>query len=245
MSSPKHGRTVPIGQLCHTCDQVHERCRGHKKETDPPEPCRKWAKLSAGIEVCGSHGGKAPQVVYGGQVRLAEQALRRLGVDGAVPIIDPLPELARLAGEVVAWKDAAIAMVVDLQAELEGDPVDADAAYDAPVGDDELNADDDIDEVYDRSGLIVRNMQGTRMVHPFVALAERAQERAAKILVEIERLNLEDRMTSKAEAEAMALFEFILGGLADAGVDTPEVRKAIADRMRAAEAALIEIGPGS
>lgn len=215
--SAKHGRTVPLGDLCHTCDQIHERCRGHRK-TDPPQPCRRWSKLSAGIEVCPLHGGKAPQVKHGGQVRLAEQALRRLGFDGARPITDPIPELARLAGEVVAWKDATVAMVEDLQAEL-----DAMAADGSPM--------------FDRGGLVVHNDAGTKMVHPFVTLAERAQERAAKVLVEIERLNLEDRMTSKAEAEARALFEFILGGLADCGHDTPEVRRAIAARMRAAEEA--------
>jgi hypothetical protein len=76
-------------------------------------PCRK-APIK-GSTVCASHGGAAPQVRAAASRRVAEdeirQGLARLDVE---PVGDPFTELSKLAGQVVAWKDALAAKVNDL-----------------------------------------------------------------------------------------------------------------------------------
>lgn len=109
-------RVVALG-TCTTCDTIHTHCAAHRKWTDPPVPCRKMPM--AGQTICYSHGGSAPQNRAAGAQRVAQQeaekAVRR-ALDALPPrrIDDPEAELAALAGEVLAWKDAAAALVADL-----------------------------------------------------------------------------------------------------------------------------------
>lgn len=84
--------------------------------SDPDKPaCKAKAKSTGkactrpvvpGCDVCRYHGGAAPQVQRAGQLRVLEREMRaglaQLDVD---PIGDPFTELAKLAGQVVAWKD--------------------------------------------------------------------------------------------------------------------------------------------
>jgi len=71
-----------------------------------------------GLTRCKFHGGASPLALQKAQERLAEQAARRtlasLG-QPISPVVDPVSELERLAGEVVAFKDALLALVGDLQ----------------------------------------------------------------------------------------------------------------------------------
>ena len=68
-----------------------------------------------GATVCRFHGGAAPQVMAAAAVRVAEeQARRELARLNLPPVEDPLTELARVAAEVVAWKDAIGAKVNEL-----------------------------------------------------------------------------------------------------------------------------------
>lgn len=69
------------------------------------QPCGNWP--IKGGTVCGSHGGKAPQVKAKARERIAEQQARaELARLNLPPVDDPLSMLASVAAEVVAWKDA-------------------------------------------------------------------------------------------------------------------------------------------
>ena len=70
-------------------------------------------------------------------------------------------------------------------------------------------------------------------IHPYVKLYERALGRYQSILVDMARIGIEDRIAGVEELEAQIQLGAILAGLADAGVDTPQVRAAIAARLRA------------
>ena len=87
------------------------RCTATAKRTG--EQCRLLAVL--GATVCRSHGGAAPQVRAAAAVRLAEEqgraVLARLNLP---PVDDPLTELAKIAAEAVAWKDAMAGKVSEL-----------------------------------------------------------------------------------------------------------------------------------
>lgn len=76
-------------------------CRGTNRAGNPcGRPPMK------GAFVCASHGGKAPQVKAAAARRLAEeQARAALDAMSIEPVDDPLTELGKLAGQVVAWKD--------------------------------------------------------------------------------------------------------------------------------------------
>ena len=74
------------------------------------QPCGNWP--IKGATVCGAHGGKAPQVRAKARERLLEQQasteLARLDVP---PVDDPLSELAKITGQVIAFKDQIAAKV--------------------------------------------------------------------------------------------------------------------------------------
>jgi len=92
--SDRDGRTVPLGESCHTCGFVHPRCRGHAKHSNPerraaaverwgtngPFPCMVFPPKGSGSEVCRMHGLKAPQVKAAGERRHEQvQVLGRMG----------------------------------------------------------------------------------------------------------------------------------------------------------------------
>ncbi|MTD55704.1 hypothetical protein [Amycolatopsis pithecellobii] len=67
------------------------------------QQCRKSA--IAGAQVCRSHGGAARQVKAAAARNMLEQQARQLWAKTVhAPVNDPLSELAKLAGEVLAWK---------------------------------------------------------------------------------------------------------------------------------------------
>ena len=79
--------------------------------------CRKWA--IAGGTVCGTHGGRAPQVREAGRRRVVEAQARALAArliddPNAPPVGDPLEALMRLAGRLEAAADTVGALVNDL-----------------------------------------------------------------------------------------------------------------------------------
>jgi hypothetical protein len=76
-------------------------------------PCANYAVR--GATVCGVHGGRAPQVKAAAEQRiLDERAAAELARLDAPPVGNPLEELARLAGQAVAWKDAMAGKVNQL-----------------------------------------------------------------------------------------------------------------------------------
>ena len=72
-----------------------------------------------GATVCRFHGGRAPQVAAAAARRVqmagAERALAALVPADAPPVADVVAELARLAGQVVAARDAAASMVAEVE----------------------------------------------------------------------------------------------------------------------------------
>lgn len=87
------------------------RCKARSAVTG--KPCRKYAM--AGQKVCDSHGGMTPQALAAVKARRAEEEARyELARLGAPPVTNALEELARLAGQVVAFKDAVAEKVNSL-----------------------------------------------------------------------------------------------------------------------------------
>lgn len=89
-----------------------DRCHAKSKSTG--QQCRHSA--IEGGSVCRTHGGRAPQVRAKAAERLVEAevraALAQLDVN---PVDDPLTELSRLAGQVVAFKDKMAELVNQLE----------------------------------------------------------------------------------------------------------------------------------
>ena len=87
------------------------RCKAH---TRSGQRCKKAAIV--GGFVCATHGGKAPQVKRAAARRQVEQQARTaLDVRGSQPVTDPIAELERLAGEVVAFKDSLAGAVANVR----------------------------------------------------------------------------------------------------------------------------------
>jgi len=108
----------PIGKVtqarpieCDRCGQPHHRCTGHKRVDGVERPCKAWP--IRGAEVCGAHGGRAPQVRAAAAARLAEAEARAVAATFGVPrAVDPgqalLEEVHRTAGH-VAWLASVVA----------------------------------------------------------------------------------------------------------------------------------------
>lgn len=83
-------------------DGSSRKCSAHKRDGSP---CPNWAMR--GQKVCHAHGGRARQNKNAAAIRLAEEkasaGLARLDVPA---IADPLTELAKLGGQVLAWRDS-------------------------------------------------------------------------------------------------------------------------------------------
>jgi hypothetical protein len=87
------------------------RCTGtysKNHETHPGERCRQWA--IKGANVCYHHGGAAPQVrrkaaARVAQAKLEESVAKTLARLEVAPVENPLTELSKVAGQIVAWKD--------------------------------------------------------------------------------------------------------------------------------------------
>ena len=78
------------------------KCGGRRTDG---QPCGAYAVN--GGRVCSAHGGRAPQVKAKAAERLAEQQIRReLARLDVAPVDDYLGQMALIAGQVIAWKDA-------------------------------------------------------------------------------------------------------------------------------------------
>lgn len=92
-------------------DRQALRCKA-KRSTDG-KPCKAYAMEDS--EVCSAHGGRAPQVKAAARRRAVErQVLAELARLDVEPLEDPLSELALVAAQAVAWKNAMAAKVNEL-----------------------------------------------------------------------------------------------------------------------------------
>lgn len=128
------------------------------------------------------------------------------------PVDDPLGELARIAGEVVSFKDYLRAQVEKLDGIL---------TYWQEK------------EHFDHEGE-VEWTKAAEDVRAIVAAYERALDRSAKILATMVKLDLQGRMVAIREAQALLIVEAVREGLADVDMGLA-VRKAaqaaIADKL--------------
>jgi hypothetical protein len=78
------------------------KCSGRRTDG---RPCGAYAVN--GAKVCSAHGGSAPQVKAKAAERITEQQIRReLARLDVAPVDDYLGQMALIAGQVIAWKDA-------------------------------------------------------------------------------------------------------------------------------------------
>jgi hypothetical protein len=74
-----------------------------------------WGTTHKGFGRCRKHLGNAPTVAWAAErERVEAQARAELARLDVVPVSNPLEELQKLAGQVLAWKDAIARMVNDL-----------------------------------------------------------------------------------------------------------------------------------
>jgi hypothetical protein len=195
---------------CRKCHQVHTGCTGHNRQGGP---C--GGGVLRNQKVCRHHGGASPQaleVARRREVELrAEKLLRERWANGGdVAVDDPLGELARLAGEAVAFKDYLRDQVTELHGVL---------AYWT-------------ENTFETEDAI--RTEATEQLRAVVLAYERALDRCAKILASIVKLDLAGRMLAVRTEQAEAIVTAVRMGLAQVDMSA-ELRKgaqeAIADAL--------------
>lgn len=135
--------------------------------------CRGFAMR--GLDVCRMHGGQLPMVKRKAARRVAEEKalklLEPIRDPDAPPIEDPIGELQKLAGEVVAWKNLLRYWVSTLTVEQ--------VRYSAESGE---------------------------QIHAAVVLFERAQDRAARLLTDLAKLDLGGRVVKLQEQQVELVY---------------------------------------
>lgn len=200
------------GETCRRCGAVHPKCLGHNRAG---KPC--GSSPARNQDVCGLHGAKSPQARAAAAARELEDrtlaaARTAWGLSGETPVHDPLEALALLAGEVVAWKD----YVRDIATQLDGALtywVDRD--------------------FYGPDGEILRS-EAVENARAIVTVYERAQDRAAKILANIVKLDIAERMLALRTEQARAIVTAVRSGLAQVDLEAAvrsAALEAIADEL--------------
>lgn len=142
------------------------------------------------------HGGKSPQAIAAGKARKIEGEIREtLGRLQVVPVGDPLTELQRFAGEVIAWKDLAAGHVAKLKA----------MRYSAEAGE---------------------HIRGEIIVF------ERALDRVGQLLVNIARLNIDERLARVSERQVEAFETALTRALTERGMSREQQREVKVDVAR-------------
>lgn len=193
-------RPVPDGEEWTTAagkKMSGHRCQGKSKRSQ--EQCERRAAL--GQDVCKMHGGGAPQARAAGQRRQLEQRIERdvrQAMDRGLirPVDDPLGELARVAGEIVAFKDYLAGQVEDLNGVI---TYWTEASFSDAEGEFRTTA--------------------TEQVRAVLAAYERALDRTAKVLATMVKLDLQGRLVAIREDEATRLVEAIRLGLGDVDME--------------------------
>lgn len=188
---------------CDKCGKVHPRCSAHNRKGGP---CGRPRQPDTAV--CDLHGGTTKRAkTAAARVRIEREARAALAKawaeQGDQPVVDPLAELARVAGEAVAFKDMLRAQVERLDGVL---------TYwqeqDIPTGEE--------GEVWTKAA------EDARAV---VVLYERAQARVGKILTDMVKLDIAGRMLELRTVQAVAIVEAVRQGLSTVDL-SGEIRKA-------------------
>jgi hypothetical protein len=173
------------------------RCNGTRRDKGPcgNPPVR-------GANVCRMHGGAAPQVKAKAQERVAEgEAQRTLAALAEVlgpvePVLNPLLELSRIAGEALRWKQVIAGRVAELE-ELRykgmgGEQVRAEIAL--------------FERALDRCSLVLSNIVRLNIDERLATITERQGHTiAAVISTVLEKLDLGDKAGQVRELVAVEL----------------------------------------
>lgn len=183
--------------------------RGVSRPERRGEPCGNWAMK--GQTVCGKHGGKAPQNMKAAALRLADADLdRQASKLVGKPVANPLTELSRLAGR-------ARALVEVLEGRVET-LLDADGEDRCPHCDGDLTVDGG-----SGSGIRYRGGAGEQ-IRGEIQLYERAMDRLGRVLADIGRLKIDERLAAITAKQAGVIIAALEAGLNAAGVRDPGQR---------------------
>lgn len=192
------------------------RCAAVNKETG--ERCRQ--RHIPGATVCALHGGGAPQVRAKAEARATEEQLVALAADlVGKPVANPLAELARVAGRARAWTELLEGHVLSLL-----EPAEAPGQCPHCGG--------ELDTAGAGSALRYEHRAGEQ-IRGEIQLYERAMAQFARILADIGRLKIDERLAAITSKQADAVIAAIEAGLNAAGVRDPGQRnlaKAAASR---------------
>jgi hypothetical protein len=152
-----------------------------------------WGTTHPGTGRCKLHGGNTPS----GRIAAAEQQARaQLARLDVAPVESALSELAKIAGQVVAWKDMLAEKVNALTS----------LRYEAEAGGEQLRAE--------------------------VALWERALDRCGKFLVDMAKLDIDERLARVTEQQAEQISAALTAVLAEMGLSQDQQRAARAGVAR-------------
>lgn len=169
-------------------------------------PCKAWAVNGGGV--CSAHGGLAPQVKAAAQANLiAARAGRLLHRLDAPPCSDPLEALQRLAGRALALEEVIGKLVNDLT---------------------EIRYESGGDSEFGKGG-------GGEQLRAEVGVLERAMDRCGRLLVDIAKLNIDERMARVTERQAemmQAALADVLGEMGFEPAQQADARKRIARHLR-------------
>lgn len=172
--------------------------------------CRKpagWGTSHPGRGRCRLHGGATrSQSKRAADQEIEERARAMLAQMEVRPVENPLEELQRLAGRVLAWERVIGELVNELDS----------VRYETEFGE---------------------------QLRSEVALLERAMDRCGRLLVDMARLNLDERLVKITEAQVHAVTDAVRGAFADIGLSRElqdAVRPAIARRLRLAAVVVTE-----
>jgi len=232
------------GEVCPDCGFVHQKCLGHAKHTNEerraaavekwgtngPWPCESQPRK--GQEVCGRHGGSTTQAETKATERLKEQRARGEGgrmldeIDEPAPP-DPLAALDDLLDR--AWRNTYVLGV--LVGELD---IGTDWGWAQIRG--AQGAVQRVVSIQSDLGLVGPDHHGDQRTNVLWTMYGAELDRYARLVKIAIDTGLEERRVSVQERQAQAVLGAVLAGLRDAGVDSPEVRTAIAGHLRALEA---------
>jgi len=230
------------GETCPDCGQIHERCLGHAKITNPErraaaiaagrtEPFACLGKPMAGQDVCQRHGGGAPHNRAAAERRLdrarvegeAGQLLTELGATlHGRTTVDALDDMLTRAAAMVAALGILVAEL-DIDTPWTWDTITTGANVTHRV------------QLTGPTGLIGPNSRGEQKPNVLVELYGEWIDRYGRLAKAAGDLGLEARRVAITEHHAQAVVAAVLAGLRETGADTPEVRAAIATQLRALE----------